>query len=127
MNRSFGLGLHLNNSPWRLGPAWAVLAGALASQAPLWGGEGLLRLGGSLLLADALWGILWRMPLSRQGTHAGSQQRLALPYANAESPMVQSCLGSAGRIPRTQRPVGKVSLLVSVWWLCSAFCWAVRR
>jgi hypothetical protein len=88
-----GLGLRLNNSPWRLGPAWAVLAGALASQAPLWGGEGLLRLGGSLLLADALWGVLWRMPLARQGTHAGSQQRPGLPYAHAESPMVQLVSG----------------------------------
>jgi hypothetical protein len=88
-----GMGLHLSNSPWRLGPAWAVLAGALASQAPLWGGEGLLRLGGSLLLADALWGILWRMPLSRQGTQAARQQRVGLPYANAQSPVAQLVSG----------------------------------
>jgi hypothetical protein len=88
-----GLGLHLNSSPWRLGPAWAVLAGAIACQAPIWGGESLLRLGGALLLADALWGILWRRPSSVRCTRGAQRPSAALPYADARSPMAQLLSG----------------------------------
>jgi hypothetical protein len=83
-----GLGLHLNSRPWRLGPAWAVLAGALACQAPVWGGESLLRLGGSVLLADALWGIFWRRPSSAQGAQPRRENGVGLPYTSARSPMM---------------------------------------
>jgi hypothetical protein len=89
-----GLGLHLNSSPWRLGPAWAVLAGAIAGQAPIWdGGGGLLRLSGSLLLADALWGIFWRRPFLRQEAQPGRQPQVGLPYSVARSPMMQILTG----------------------------------
>jgi hypothetical protein len=86
----FGLRLQLKSTPWRLGPAWAVFAGALASQAPIWGGNSLLRLGGSLLLADALWGVFWRMPLSARRAQPARQSRSVLPYADAKGPMVQA-------------------------------------
>jgi hypothetical protein len=86
----FGLRLQLNSTPWRLGPAWAVFGGALASQAPIWGGNSLLRLGGSLLLADALWGVFWRMPLSARRAQPERQSRSVLPYADARGPMVQA-------------------------------------
>ena len=84
------LGFRLSGSPWRLGPAWAVLAGALASQAPIWGGENLLRLGGSLLLADAVWGVFWRRSSLRQGGPSKRERGARLPYSNAHSPMLEA-------------------------------------
>jgi hypothetical protein len=84
-----GLGLHLNGRPWRLGPAWAVLAGALACQAPVWGGESLLRLGGSVLLADALWGIFWRSSSSALGVRPRRENGVGLPYSSVRSPLMQ--------------------------------------
>ena len=46
---------------WRLGPAWALLAGALASGAPLLAGAMPLSLVGAAILADSAWGVLWRL------------------------------------------------------------------
>src|SRR5512139_3059102 len=83
-----GLGVYLSTSPWRLGPVWAVLAGALASQAPVWGDSNLLRLGGSILLADAVWGVLWRRTAARLEVLPKRERGLRLPYSNARSPMM---------------------------------------
>lgn len=88
-----GLGVYLRGSPWRLGPAWAVLAGALAGQAPISVGGDLLRLGGSLLLADALWGVLWQLPAPSLETLPKRERAPGLPYAAAHSPMVDVLSG----------------------------------
>lgn len=82
-----GLRFSLSSSPWRLGPAWALLAGCLAGQVPIWGGANLLSLCGSLLLADAVWGVFWRRTASRSGVMPKRLQRARLPYCTAESPM----------------------------------------
>ena len=55
-----GLGRSVSPGVWRIGPAWAVLAGALASGAPLLGNAVPLRLVGAAILADSAWGVLWR-------------------------------------------------------------------
>ena len=88
-----GLGVYLGGSPWRLGPAWAVLAGALAGKAPVWSGGDLLRLGGSVLLADAVWGVLWRQSAPRQGVLPKRERGPSLPYTAAHSPMVEVLSG----------------------------------
>jgi hypothetical protein len=54
-----GLRVSAGRSLWRLGPGWAVLAGALASGVPLLGGDALLRLAGAIVLADPAWGAVW--------------------------------------------------------------------
>ena len=55
------IGLRIAASPylWRLGPAWAVVAGVIAGGAPLLDGAGLLRLLGAVVLADSAWGAVW--------------------------------------------------------------------
>ena len=88
-----GLGIYFNSSPWRLGPAWAVLAGALASQAPIWGGENLLRLGGSILLADALWGVFWQQTAPRRRVLPERARSVNLPYSGTHSPMMDALSG----------------------------------
>jgi hypothetical protein len=54
-----GLRVSASRYLWRPGPAWAVLAGAIASGAPLLSGEALLRVFGLVLLADSAWGAVW--------------------------------------------------------------------
>ena len=57
--------VHLHFAPsrmlWRIGPAWAVVAGAVAAGAPLGNAAGLLRLATAVILADLFWGILRRI------------------------------------------------------------------
>jgi hypothetical protein len=88
-----GLRFFFSGSPWRLGPAWAVLAGALASQTPIWGGDNLLRLGGSLLLADAVWGFFWRQTRPQQHVLPKRARRVILPYSDPHSPMIEALAG----------------------------------
>jgi hypothetical protein len=82
-----GLRFSLSSSPWRLGAGWALLAGALTGQTPIWSGANLLSLGGSLLLADAVWGVFWRRTAPRSGIMPKRSQRARLPYCTAESPV----------------------------------------
>jgi hypothetical protein len=91
-----GLGFYLNSSPWRLGPAWAVLAGTLASQAPIWGSENLLRLGGSLLLADAVWGVFWQQTTPQQRVLPKRARTVVLPYSDTQSPLREALAGLRG-------------------------------
>ena len=83
-----GLQVSLSNNLWRIGPAWAVLAGALASGAPLSGGDALLRLAGAIGLADSAWGIMWQ--LTAGSAHGQAQADGAvlrvLPYAQWHAP-----------------------------------------
>jgi hypothetical protein len=82
-----GLGVFVGPGVWRIGPAWAVLAGALASGAPLLGDVVPLRLVGAALLADSAWGVLWRLTAADDGERP---HQLAeddhLPYFQPQSP-----------------------------------------
>ena len=55
--------LHLAPSRmlWRIGPAWAVVAGAVAAGVALGDAVSLLRLAAAVILADLIWGILRRI------------------------------------------------------------------
>lgn len=88
-----GLRVWIGPEIWRIGPAWAVLAGALASGAALLADTTPLRLVGAILLADSVWGVLWRMtslPPAAGGERPA--ETLNLPYYREASP--------AGRIVR---------------------------
>ena len=56
-----GLRLALSPNIWRIGPAWAVLAGAVAGGGVLFNAEMPLRLVGAVVLADSAWGAIWRL------------------------------------------------------------------
>jgi len=82
-----GLSISVDPGVWRIGPAWAVLAGALASGAPLFGDAVPLRLVGAAILADSVWGVLWRLTAAND---ADRSNQLAedehLPYFQPHSP-----------------------------------------
>ncbi len=84
----FGLRLSVSRYPWRIGPAWAVIAGALAAGAPLSNGTALLRLLGAVLLADAVWGGLWAMMALGAG-RPQPEENWGLPYAQSSAPLVR--------------------------------------
>ncbi|MBM4456556.1 MAG: hypothetical protein FJ011_02130 [Chloroflexi bacterium] len=67
----------------RIGPAWAVLAGALSSRTPLDNGAALLRLAGAMVLADVGWGIVWRLTAADSAEEAQGDAGFAsfAPYA----------------------------------------------
>jgi len=87
-----GLRVWLARQPFRLAPAWATLAGALASGGLRWQRKDGLLLLLAIILADGLWGQLWTL-LVRQvrlasGGHAEPTARLLpLPYVAPESPV----------------------------------------
>jgi hypothetical protein len=76
-----------------LGPAWAVLCGAVASGWLTISGENLLFLLIALFLADALWGTLWHLIAERDWLVSSANLRsqdqaslTALPYTAQGSP-----------------------------------------
>ena len=84
--------LHLAPSRmlWRIGPAWAVLAGAVAAGVALGNAGSLLRLAAAVVLADLLWGILRRIVPTSPGTE-GTENRAApsLPYGSSDAPLAR--------------------------------------
>ncbi|NOZ26626.1 MAG: hypothetical protein GXP39_01050 [Chloroflexi bacterium] len=86
-----GMRLWLTRSFWRLGPGWAVLAGALASGALVWRSQDLLRLLLLVFLADPAWGGLWTILAERRhdtldGDEWWPSTTFALPYLRPGSP-----------------------------------------
>ena len=82
-----GLGISFGPGVWRIGPAWAVFAGALASGAPLLGDAMPLRLVGAAILADSVWGVLWRLTAADDIGHVNrSAEDDRLPYFQPQSP-----------------------------------------
>jgi len=82
-----GLGVSVGPGVWRIGPAWAVLAGALASGAPLLGDAVPLRLVGAAILADSAWGVLWRLTATDDTDRANQlAEDDHLPYFQPQSP-----------------------------------------
>jgi hypothetical protein len=82
-----GLSVSVDPVVWRIGPAWAVLAGALASGAPLLGDAVPLRLVGAAILADSAWGVLWRLTAADDADRANQVAEADhLPYFRPQSP-----------------------------------------
>lgn len=86
-----GMRLWLARSPWRLGAAWAVIAGALASGELTWQGPDWIRLFLLVFLADPIWGGLWAVWIEcRRGVEGDRDHHLAaapvVPYLRPGSP-----------------------------------------
>jgi len=81
-----GLRVSISRNPWRIGPAWAVLAGAIAAGAPFDSGVALLRVAGSVVLADCAWGAVWA---ALPGDAPGGRPALdwSLPYSGDGAPI----------------------------------------
>ena len=105
-----GLRVWLARQPFRLAPAWAVLAGALASGGLRWQREDGLQLLLAIVLADGLWGQLWTLLAGRGGAVPEDQTPSAvfappLPYAAPESPAARLwrwLAGDAGHMEEAQ-------------------------
>lgn len=82
-----GLRVFLGPQIWRIAPVWAMLAGALTARVPLWEGATPLRLIGAAVLADSLWGLLWRLTATDAGALSAEPATVSLvPYYQARSP-----------------------------------------
>jgi hypothetical protein len=86
------LRIRFGSGPWRMGAAWAVIAGALAANALSPGSENLLRLAGSILLADVAWGATWPV-LPRSDRLPDGLRRSRLPYSAPQAPMEKVLAG----------------------------------
>jgi hypothetical protein len=75
---------------WRICPAWAVVAGAVAAGAPLGSAVSLLRLGAAIILADLIWGILRRIIPASPGTEGtGDPVAPSLPFGSSDAPLAR--------------------------------------
>jgi hypothetical protein len=86
--------VHLRFAPsrmlWRMGPAWAVVAGAVAAGAPLGNAASLLRLATAVILADLVCGILRRIIPDSPGTEGTAALRTpSLPYGRSDAPLAR--------------------------------------
>lgn len=141
----------LSRATWRVGPAWAVLAGAVAAGWSPADAGAILHLAAAMILGDLVWGSLrWAVPPgsgrpSSPDPHASFP---SLPYAQPKAPLTRflQVLGAGMGMPagRSWQPVAfgvasalglgwflgpaalaltLVALLVTAW----AWAWAVRR
>jgi hypothetical protein len=98
-----GLRVWLSGNPWRLRPAWAVLAGALAAGAVPWHQNDAVALLLIVFLADALWGGVWNFlggSVKLMGGGAGEAVSYLFPYTQPISPaarLTSWMQGPAGR------------------------------
>jgi hypothetical protein len=83
------LQISLSRVPWRLAPAWSVLAGAFAAGKPLDDPALWLRVVAAIVLGDLAWGVLRRYAAASPDQTPG-QVDVVLPYAQPDSPV--SCL-----------------------------------
>lgn len=94
------LQISLSRRPWRLAPAWSILAGALAVAPARIEPTLALRVVAAVLLGDLAWGLLRRYaPPDVTGQfHASRVQMVGLPYAQADAPLSQAVrvLASSG-------------------------------
>ena len=73
---------------WRIGPAWAVVAGAVAAGAPLGNADTLLRLAAAATMADLIWGILRRIiPDSPRSDRTVTPTVSSVPYGHSDAPL----------------------------------------
>lgn len=88
---------------WRIGPAWSVLAGALAAGTPLLAPDALFRLAAAAVLADLLWGALRQFVSAGRGDAPTAAPPALLPYARADAPLATFLAGLGaweGETPR---------------------------
>jgi hypothetical protein len=83
------LELSFTRFPWRIAPMWAVVAGATAGGLSFVDPRDLLRLLGSVVLADVAWGIL-RHYAEHSVMPALVRVPAVLPYATADSPLARA-------------------------------------
>jgi hypothetical protein len=84
--------LHLAPSRmlWRIGPAWAVVAGAVAAGAARGSAASLLRLAAAVILGDLLWGILRQIIPAMPGTEGTANLMVpSLPYGHGDAPLAR--------------------------------------
>lgn len=82
------LQISLSRVPWRIAPAWSVLAGALAVGTPLNDPALWLRVVAAIVLGDLAWGVLRRyVPLRGAGPGADDGLTAFLPYAQPDAPV----------------------------------------
>jgi hypothetical protein len=75
---------------WRIGPAWSVLAGALAAGVPLTTSDTLLRLAAAVVLADLAWGTLRKfIPAQPARVEARVAALPSAPYAHPAAPLTR--------------------------------------
>lgn len=88
--------LSLSRAVWRIGPAWSVLAGALAGGWAPSEADAILRLGAAILLGDLTWGSL-RQLLPRAGIDPAPSAAFVpvLPYAAPDAPLARFLNGLA--------------------------------
>jgi hypothetical protein len=86
--------VHVSFAPsrllWRIGPAWAVVAGAAVAGLTLTTSFAWLRLVAAIVLADLLWGALRRIipdPSAWEGTEAAAAP--SLPYGRSDAPLAR--------------------------------------
>ena len=93
-----GLRISLGPALWRIGPAWAVLAGALSGSISFLPHASPLQLVGAALLADSAWGVLWRLTaLDEDPTPDPQTQAGLLPFFQEQSPAGRA-LGTLRRV-----------------------------
>lgn len=111
-----GLRVWLTRQPFRLAPAWAVLAGALASGGLRGRRDNVLLLVLAMVLADGLWSQLWALRV-RQGRSAAAGATPPLPYAAPEAPATRLwrwLASSVGNEESAQPVAAWQSLLMAV-------------
>lgn len=82
------LQISLSRVPWRLAPAWSVLAGAFAAGTPLGEPALWLRVVAAVVLGDLAWGVLRRyVTVSAAGGPSSARLAAVLPYAQPDAPV----------------------------------------
>jgi len=115
--------LSLPPNPLRIGPGWAVLAGALVTGVPILEGTVPLRLLGAVVLADAAWGALWRP--GGTGSVADSKPALTLPYSQPHGPSERVMRWIGRSVPGSswQALGGSVVAIAGLTFLLGAQAW----
>ena len=82
------LQISLSRVPWRIAPAWSVLAGAFAARTPLDDPALWLRVMAAVVLGDLAWGVLrGYVPTAGAVERDGSGLTAVLPYAQPNAPL----------------------------------------
>jgi hypothetical protein len=86
------LQISLSRVPWRIAPAWSILAGALAVAPARIEPSLALRVVAAVLVGDLVWGLLRRnAPAGSTARFPASRAPMAgLPYAQADAPLSRS-------------------------------------
>ena len=82
------LHVSLSRAPWRIAPAWAVLAGALAVGSPVFQPALALRVVAAVVLGDLAWGLVRRSGVTAVISASADQVRgVGLPYSQDNAPL----------------------------------------